>query len=118
MFVLAFFYIAGIFITITAVHEYTHQSDFSQVKNNITEDGICALILPSDSKDVLGWITGPGGYYAFHYPIIYEAEMKELGFKSEVKAYSISALLSLILIYPLAWLLAYINRMEALNNFI
>ncbi len=93
--------VGGLFLSIL-FHELSHQQDY---KGLVMDEQICAFVWPNSWGEALDWKSKESvGYYTFKYNINNETlvkQIKEIGDKTEEKAYTISIIVILILLISL-----------------
>ena len=92
--VLAIFGFIGAVLVGTALHEYSHASDFNDIAQN---PQICALALPNNVTDIL---NEENGYYRFEFENSVEnvEKVNNIEKYTEIKAYSFTFITLLIFI--------------------
>lgn len=93
MFFIMIFSIVGVAILATCVHEYSHFNDFRAL--NVSNQQICALMLPTEYKNLSDFLNSPIGLYSFS---ISENESnshlyQKINSRTELKAYVVGSIL-------------------------
>ena len=96
--VLVIFSIIGVFVSSTALHEYSHYRDFKDIAQ---EGQICALSIPTNLT--LSSLTSTeAGYYEFKISPQDEQQYNNISKYTEIKAYSIDVIMAIVLFTSIA----------------
>ncbi|MFA5993110.1 MAG: hypothetical protein WC796_05380 [Candidatus Pacearchaeota archaeon] len=96
--ILVLFSIVGVFVSSTALHEYSHYRDFKGIAQ---EGQICALSIPTNLT-LSTLTTTKAGYYQFKISPQDEQAYTDISKYTEIKAYSIDAIMMIVLFTSVA----------------
>jgi len=104
------FALVGMFVLAIGLHELSHMQDYSKLKKQgfIENDKLCLLCLDKETA----------GYYKFNYPIEAEEEVKRIRKYTEIRAYSVTAIVMLLFFMCLAFVVFkyYFEVKNGTNN--
>jgi len=104
MFFVMMFAITGVSILAVCVHEYSHFNDFRAL--NVSNQQICALMLPTEYKNLSDFLNSPIGLYSFSTNESDSSIYQEIDAHTEMRAYIIGSgmfVLFLICFFIVIW---------------
>ena len=101
----------------TVFHEYSHRDDFSVLKDNFIRDELCLWSVDTEGSP---WDpSNYAGYYAFELKNNNEeiqSEISKINKYTEIKAYTISFLISGFYMFCVIYLVLYLDKMKDLES--